>query len=73
MWKRQYNYLLLRDCPKASVQNSLDVMQDEQSLFSPQFLVACHGYSMQVEGLKEAGTEEQEWDPGPCVTRKISH
>lgn len=52
------------------MQNSLDVSQDEQSLFNAQSLIDCYGYSMQVEGLKEVETGEQEWDPGPLCNQK---
>ena len=59
-----------------SAEQSLVVMQDEQSPFNSQFLVACHGYTVQVEGLEEGESEEQEWDfvliQTRSVTRKIS-
>lgn len=44
-----------------SAEQSLAVMQDEQSLFSSQFRDAWHGYSMQVEGLEKGESGEQEW------------
>lgn len=59
-WKRQYNHMLLRDHPEVSLQNSLAVVQDEQSPFNSRFLVACHSYSVQVEGLEEGQLGEQE-------------
>lgn len=58
-----------------SAERSLAVMQDEQSLLSSQFLDACHGYSMQVEGLEQGESGEQEWDfvltQAHSVTRNI--
>lgn len=58
------------------MQNSLAVMQDEQSLFSSWFLVACHVYSMQVERLEKGVPGEQEWDfvliQAHSITRTIS-